>query len=194
MRSALSTKHLNCKAIFERNTTEIQKAKDYMTSHKPVRYTDSQLTEMTANCTRFTHDRAYMMNPLTEEERKYPLAYSILFYRDADQLERLLRAIYAPQNIYCIHVDAKTPQMTRQSVLSLARCFPNVFVSSRMYDVWWGHITLLHAELSCMRDLLQFDWLYMVNMAAQMFPLRTNHEIVKITKLLGGANDVQGLV
>jgi beta-1,3-galactosyl-O-glycosyl-glycoprotein beta-1,6-N-acetylglucosaminyltransferase len=63
-----------------------------------------------------------------------------------------------------------------------------------MYDAWWGHITLLHAELSCMRDLLQFDWLYMVNMAAQMFPLRTNHEIVKITKLLGGANDVQGLV
>ena len=33
--------------------------------------------------------------------------YSMLIFKSVGQVERLLRAIYRPQNIYCIHVDIK---------------------------------------------------------------------------------------
>ena len=49
----------------------------------------------------------YFTKPLTEEEAQFPIAYSILFYNDLQQTEKLLRAIYHPQNIYCVHLDKK---------------------------------------------------------------------------------------
>ncbi len=42
---------------------------------------------------------------MTLEERGFPLAFSVLLYEEAEQAERLLRAVYRPHNVYCIHVD-----------------------------------------------------------------------------------------
>ena len=61
---------------------------------------------LTKNCTDFKLRRGYVMETLSEESAAFPLAYSILFYKDLMQVERLLRAIYRPNNIYCLHMDA----------------------------------------------------------------------------------------
>ena len=55
--------------------------------------------------------------------------FSILFYKDLDQVVRLLRAIYRPQNYYCLHIDKKAPLELHDTVRSLARCFENVYES-----------------------------------------------------------------
>ena len=49
----------------------------------------------------------YIQKPLNSQEESFPIAYSILVYKDPEQVERLLHAIYRPQNHYCIHVDSK---------------------------------------------------------------------------------------
>ena len=54
--------------------------------------------------------------------------FSIIFYKDLDQVVRLLRAIYRPQNYYCLHLDKKAPAELHDTVRSLARCFENVYV------------------------------------------------------------------
>ena len=59
-------------------------------------------------------------------------------YRDMDQVERLLRAIYRPQNLYCLHVDVKTPAHQQAAIRGLAKCFPNVMMASKMNRVDWG--------------------------------------------------------
>jgi len=51
------------------------------------------------------------------------------------QVERLLRAIYMPQNFYCIHVDSKSPRHVHQAAAAIANCFDNVFIASRLESV-----------------------------------------------------------
>ena len=59
-------------------------------------------------CAYFKASRNFLPTSPTAPEDDYPLAYSIVVHRGAGQVERLLRAIYRPQNQYCIHVDAKS--------------------------------------------------------------------------------------
>ena len=118
-------------------------------------------------------------------------SYIILNWR---QVERLLRAIYRPQNVYCIHIDLHSPGGVHVGMLSLVRCFPNVFIASKLEYVVYGGFSRLQADINCMRDHVKKNdrWRYLINLAGEAFPLRTNAEIVKILKIYNGANDIEG--
>jgi len=77
---------------------------------------------------------------LSAEEAEFPLAFSIAMYRDVEQAERLLRAIYQPQNLYCIHVDLKSSLLIHRSMAAIARCFHNVWLATRLDAVKWGDV------------------------------------------------------
>ncbi|XP_014676194.1 PREDICTED: N-acetyllactosaminide beta-1,6-N-acetylglucosaminyl-transferase, isoform B-like isoform X3 [Priapulus caudatus] len=86
------------------------------------------------------------------------------------------------------------PLSDEENLFPLAfRCFDNVFVTAEQLDIIYGTITLVTAELNCMRDLLHFnkDWKYFINLASEEFPLKTNRELVKILKLYDGLNEIQ---
>ena len=70
----------------------------------------------------------------------------------------------------------------------------NVFVAKPPIDVTWGGISVVNAELLCMRELLDFSkhWRYFINLVGRDFPLRTNYELVKMLQAYNGANDVAG--
>ena len=131
----------------------------------------------------------------TDEERAFPLAFSLLTYENLEQTERLLRLVYRPHNVYCIHVDWKaTPEM-HHGIETVAACLPNVLVARPAINVIWGEITVVQAELMCMGSLLAYSsvqWKYFVNLVARDMPLRTNEEFVKILKAYNGANDIAG--
>ncbi|ELT88514.1 hypothetical protein CAPTEDRAFT_121732, partial [Capitella teleta] len=131
---------------------------------------------------------------VTQEEKDFPIAFSMLMYENVEQFERLLTAIYRPQNLYCIHVDAKSLRSTHNAVQAIASCFPNVFVAARLVDIHWGEFSLLDAELSCVRDLFDhgMTWKYYINLTGREFPLKTNRELVEILKSYQGGNDVDG--
>ena len=44
---------------------------------------------------------------VSQEERDFPLAFTIQTYTDARNLELQLKTIFRPHNSYCIHVDLK---------------------------------------------------------------------------------------
>ena len=126
---------VNCPAMLNNDEDEIKKALEiFQTVHKMPIYEENYL-EWLENCEAFKKDRGYILVPLSVEEQNYPLAFSIAMYRDFEQTERLLRAIYQPQNIYCIHVDTKSPLLLHRTVRKLASCFPNVFVPSHLDKV-----------------------------------------------------------
>ena len=184
----------NCSAMFAGNKTEMQRAQTFSRDVKRISISDVDYNLLTSNCEHFRRQRGYIMHPLTLEEATYPIAYSILMYKDVEQVERLLRAIYMPQNIYCIHVDLKAANQVHIAMRSIVDCFPNVFISSRLENVQWGHISLVYAEMNCMRDLLRYKWNYLINLTGQMFPLQTNLQLVQILKLLNGSNDIEGTI
>ena len=70
------------------------------------------------------------------------------------QTERLLRLIYRPHNAYCLHIDASSPTELNRALTAIADCLDNVFVARPAIDVAWGSLSIVHAELLCMKLLL----------------------------------------
>ncbi|ELU13269.1 hypothetical protein CAPTEDRAFT_43794, partial [Capitella teleta] len=144
-------------------------------------------------CPNFRQSRGYHDHVVTEDERDFPLAFNIITYENAKQTEHLLRAIWRPQNYYCIHVDAKSPGL-HESLSNMASCFDNVALATVSHAVTWGHVSVMDAEIACMRDLLKHKkWKYFLNLTGRDFPIRTNYELVQIFKAYQGANDIEGI-
>ena len=182
---------IDCQSIFDGNEKVINSARQYYRLNPYPRLIESDYIKMTSNCSRFIESRGYITHS-SDLENLFPIGFSILMYTDVDQAERLLRAIYRPQNVYCLHVDAKSTEETFSAVAAIASCFSNVFLSSKRFDVKWGTITVLEPELVCMQDLMASNvtWKYFINLTGQDLPLRTNLELVKILKSYNGANDI----
>jgi len=156
----------------------------------------SEYAQRTDNCDCFWSSLGYFVSPddVTDDERQFPIAFSLLTYENLEQTERLLRLIYRPHNVYCIHVDASSPAELHEGLEAIASCFDNVFVANPPIDIEWGRISVVRAELLCMQQLLDVHkrWKYFINLVARDFPLRTNDELVKILQAYDGANDVDG--
>ncbi|XP_075069159.1 N-acetyllactosaminide beta-1,6-N-acetylglucosaminyl-transferase-like [Mixophyes fleayi] len=149
-----------------------------------------------ADCQEYLKQNHYITAPLSEEEADFPLAYMMAIHKEFDTFERLFRAIYMPQNIYCIHVDEKASGSFLQAVADLVDCFPNAFLASKMEPVVYAGISRLQADLHCMRDLLESEvqWKYVINMCGQDFPLKTNKEIIQHLKSFKGKNITPGVL
>lgn len=182
---------VDCQSLFRGNMRSINRLKMYQ-SH--VNMTESQLTDMTKNCTRFIAGRSYLTKPQDSVEQQFPLAFSIIMYNQVTMVERMLRAIYRPQNYYCIHVDHKAEHEIYDTMISIAKCFSNVVLSSRRVAVKWGSFSLLDANLACMEELLKYpDWKYFINLTGHEYPLRTNYELVRILQALNGSNSIEAV-
>jgi len=185
---------INCAALFNGNIAEIAEAHVHQVKWPKRAISDDIYANAAADCELYVIQRRYIMLPLSSEEADFPIAFSIVMFRDVELFERLLRAIYRPQNVYCVHVDKKSASTVHRAVAAIASCFGNVFIAPRVVSVHWGTYTVLEAELICMEALLSYSskWRYFINLTGQEFPLKTNWDIVKILKVLRGANNVEG--
>ncbi|XP_034027142.1 beta-1,3-galactosyl-O-glycosyl-glycoprotein beta-1,6-N-acetylglucosaminyltransferase 4-like [Thalassophryne amazonica] len=180
---------VSCTAIYDLDPVEIGKALEI--KRKVIIDADDDSTvSLTSNCQAFIQSRGYKEFSVSEKERSFPLAYSLVVHKNAPMVERILHATYAPQNIYCIHYDQKSSPTFLKAMKNLARCIPNVFIASKLESVEYAHITRLKADLNCMADLLksQVKWKYIINLCGQDFPLKSNYELVTELKQLNGSN------
>ena len=137
----------------------------------------------------------YNSYPVTDDEKNFSIAFTFILHKDIEHFEKILHTIYRPQNIYCLHVDQKSPKDYKKAVQGIADCFPNVFVASKLEAVFYATYSRLQADLNCMKDLLQknIQWRYLINIAGQSFPLKTNLELVKILLIYNGSSDIEGI-
>ncbi|NXD18437.1 GCNT2 transferase, partial [Nothocercus nigrocapillus] len=148
------------------------------------------------NCTEYIVQNHYITRALSAEEAAFPLAYIMTLHKEFETFERLFRAVYMPQNVYCVHVDQKAPAAFQRAVRRLLGCFPNAFLASRAERVVYGGISRLRADLHCVRDLLAsaVPWKYLLNTCGQDFPLKTNREIIQRLKAFRGKNVTPGVL
>ncbi|XP_023137330.2 beta-1,3-galactosyl-O-glycosyl-glycoprotein beta-1,6-N-acetylglucosaminyltransferase 7 [Amphiprion ocellaris] len=132
-------------------------------------------------CSILTRDLHFITRPLSREEEDYPLAFIVTVHKELELFVRLLRAIYMPQNVYCVHVDAKAPREYQAAVRKLVSCFQNIFLSSRSETVTYAGFSRLQADLNCMEDLAKskIGWRKVVNLCGQDFPVKSNLELVQ---------------
>lgn len=181
--------NIDCLAIYEMDPMEVGKTLIIRKKHL-LRDSDESLIKLTSDCPSFTKFRGYNDVCVLEEERDFPLAYSLVVHKSAWMVERLLRAVYSPSNIYCIHYDQKSSAQFISAMEGLARCLPNVFIASKRESVIYASINRLKADLNCLSDLLRSEvkWKYVINLCGQDFPLRSNIELVSELKQLNGTN------
>uniref|UniRef100_A0AAQ4QVF3 Beta-1,3-galactosyl-O-glycosyl-glycoprotein beta-1,6-N-acetylglucosaminyltransferase 3 n=1 Tax=Gasterosteus aculeatus aculeatus TaxID=481459 RepID=A0AAQ4QVF3_GASAC len=83
---------------------------------------------VTKDCPSYIEKRGFITAPLSEEEDNFTIAYSMVIHEKIVMFERLLRAVYTPQNIYCVHVDQKSSKGFQKAVEAIISCFPNKYL------------------------------------------------------------------
>ncbi|XP_031228757.1 beta-1,3-galactosyl-O-glycosyl-glycoprotein beta-1,6-N-acetylglucosaminyltransferase 7 [Mastomys coucha] len=149
------------------------------------------------NCSRMAQGLHFITRPLSAEEGNFSLAYVIHAPKELAMFVRLLRAIYAPQNVYCVHIDEKAPKKFKSAMQTFVDCFGNVFLLSKTQKVAHDNLRRLQAEIDCMRDLVHspFQWHYVMNLCGQEFPIKTNQEIIRyIRTRWKGKNITPGVI
>ena len=136
---------MDCSLIFAGDDEEIKKAQNVTTVRT---IPDRDFLRLTRNCTSYRR-RGYMTKPVSDEGERYPIAYVIQIYKDVVQIERLLMAIYRPQNWYCINVDLSMGENVHLGMIAIASCFDNIVINN--VDVVWGRISLVEADLVSIR-------------------------------------------
>ncbi|XP_050392978.1 beta-1,3-galactosyl-O-glycosyl-glycoprotein beta-1,6-N-acetylglucosaminyltransferase [Patella vulgata] len=188
---SFTLQNINCKRILEGDENEMLQAKSMVPKSFPD---DETVLRHTTNCVQFRTLYGYDTIPNTEEEQQFPIAFNILLYKDLAQVEILLRAIYRPQNYYCLHVDGFSPDHVHKAAKALADCFDNVFIVSKTENIVYESFQRLQADINCMADhLVKPDWKYLINLPGQELPLKTNLQIVNILKALNNNNSIECL-
>lgn len=186
---------INCSGIIRGDRTALGEAllDKLDTKKKREPFTDTDYLNMTRDCEHFKAERKFIQFPLSKEELDFPIAYSMVVHEKIENFERLLRAVYAPQNIYCIHVDEKSPETFKEAVKAIISCFPNVFLASKLVRVVYASWSRVQADLNCMEDLLRSSvpWKYFLNTCGTDFPIKTNAEMVLALKMLNGKNSME---
>lgn len=188
---------IDCNVFFKQSvhrSTSLQRMKDYKWCYRSNAIQDSDYIELTSKCKEYKEKRGFERFKPSKKEKDFPIAFSLIVYKSAEQTERLLRAIYRPHNVYCIHVDAKASKSVHDAVKAIGKCFKNVLLIDQPTAVRWAEITVVDAEMKCLKALNNSTvrWKYLINLTGQDFPLKTNRELVKILAAFKGANDVDG--
>ncbi|KAM4698706.1 beta-1,3-galactosyl-O-glycosyl-glycoprotein beta-1,6-N-acetylglucosaminyltransferase 7-like [Rhinophrynus dorsalis] len=186
-----------CGALFEGKAAALGIGNICQVALPPSRDLGPPCLQSPTNCSKIIQELHFITKPLSREEASFPLAYILTIHKKLDMFVKLLRAIYVPQNIYCIHIDRKSPKAYSQAVQKLAGCFQNIIISSKQESVVYAGFSRLQADINCMEDLIHSDikWNYVINLCGQDFPIKTNREIVQYLKSKwSGRNLTPGVV
>ena len=130
--------HFNCEQLFKGDKDVIEAATNtakYLNQSGTSGLTEDFYLSQTKNCPKFLQSRGYFTQSLSEEERNFPIAFSILAFKDIEMFEVLLRAMYRPEHTFCVHIDLKSPAKYYRAVEAIVRCFPNVFLTVKRVGV-----------------------------------------------------------
>ena len=135
---------------------------------------------------------------MSDAERKFPLGFVITMHTAPQQVVRLLRVVYRPHNVYCIHPDAKASKMLADGMRQLAACLPNLVVPDHPLSVTYKHSSTLEAQLLCINEIRTHfpdsKWRYMLILCGRELPFSSNQEIVNVLKNRNGVSLVDSAV
>ena len=188
-----------CEKIAGNDKKEIYRVKSFLKNWKNEE-SDVQFVQKMSSCVNVIEEFSNNFY-VSSEEKDFPLAFIFVVYTNVRQVVRLLKAIYRPHNVYCIHPDARQGEGFARVFRQISKCLDNVFVASKLERVYYGHHSIMDAQLNCMNDLLvrysATQWKYAINICGREVPIKTNREIVNSLKKLNGYSalgDTKGIL
>ena len=185
-----------CLLLFGHNETEAERIKIANLNSKALVYESTNTYEIDAqDCSVWREEFNDKLFYTSEEEKAFPLAFSFVVNRNPQQFIRLIKSIYRPHNIHCIHVDKKSSSFTKNIVNNLTNCIPNIIVPQQSVSVYRGHISIVTAQMRCIKQLYsmrsKYPWKYVITLCGMELPLRTNKEMVRMLQLLNGTSAIR---
>ena len=180
----------SCERLFKGDKQERQHIRNVSKFWKPPN--DTETIELIKDCQYIRLE--FIENfYISETERNFPLAFEMpIYYQQNFLLQhiRLLKYLYRPHNIYCIHIDKKSPKWWTDGLRQFTKCFNNIFISTKQVRVVYGSVSILDAHLSCLKDLVNVaaDWRYVITLNSPEIPLVTNKEVVDTLIKMNGTN------
>ncbi len=107
------------------------------------------------------------------------LAFSVTFHRDLGTVETFLRMTFRPGHAFCLYVDSKASPAVHRVASEITECYKKHFgATSTIFkvdspaEIYWGHISMVEADLHCLQELLyrDFEWKYFLNLPGSMLP------------------------
>jgi len=126
-----SCRKITCDKLFAGDHAAIEAAQNVQRKS----LSDDEVHKLASDCNRLRHLGEYQMTPVRAADEELPIAFTILVHLNAEQFERLLRVIYRPQNVYCVHVDTKSSKSFQSAVKAVVYCFHNVYIATRLHHV-----------------------------------------------------------
>ena len=182
----------NCDRLRRDDRAEIKRVKKEISSWQSSE-SEEEWVEGLSDCEQVVNDFSnnFYNSP---EELEFPIAYILVIYTNPQQMVRLIKALWRPQNLFCIHPDAKQSEEFIGIFRQLSKCLDNVFLPTKLEKVYYQHHTIMDSQLNCYGDLLTFPpdrWKYVINLCGRELPLKTNREIVKSLKTLKGGSAIE---
>ena len=173
----------NCSKLLAGDKEESEKVK-LATKGWKSRVSYNQLLKLSRNCSRLAEsltDNVY----ISKVEVSFPIAFSFVVYDSPEQFLRLLKVLYRPGNVYCIHPDKKSAY--HKFFTNIAKCLHNVITARKRVYVSWGATSLLRAQMHCLSDLDRYRknqleeerWQYVINLCGKEVPLLSVKEMVE---------------
>ena len=182
----------NCSKLLQGDTAEVRHVSDVLKSWR-INTTLVQLLRDKKNCARMRRDFSGTFY-VSSEEQSFPIAYILIVYTNPLQIVRFLKTIYRPHNLYCIHPDPSSGGHFADIFHSISKCLDNVFVASHLAEVYYGHRSILEAQINCYKHLLRYPeqrWHYTINLCGRELPLKTNRDIVNILQRANGSSIIR---
>ena len=182
----------NCDLLRHNDRPEIERVKREIKTWQNSE-TEEEWIERLSDCEKVVSDFSnnFYNSP---EEVDFPLAYILIVYTNPRQMVRLIKTLWKPQNVFCIHPDAKQSEEFIGVFRQLSKCLDNVFLPTKLEKVFYQHHTIMDSQLNCYKDLLNYQtwrWKYVINLCGRELPLKTNREIVRSLKTLKGGSAIE---
>lgn len=100
------------------------------------------------------------------------IAYFLLVHQYPHLFKRMFRAIYVPENVYLVHIDKKSDASLHQEIRSFLSSYRNVRMMQPRDCIYCGY-SMVDIELKAMKELLNEDWDFFMNLSGQDFPLKS---------------------
>lgn len=104
-------------------------------------------------------------------------AYLILAHKNVRQLVRLIELLDDPRNDIFLHIDAKNKSINKEELLNAA-AFSKVAIVEPGYEVNWGGVSIMRAELALLEKATQsgeYDYYHLLS--GMDLPIKTQDEI-----------------
>ena len=182
----------DCDLLRQDNRAEIEQVKRKLHSWQNSE-SEEEWRESLSDCAKVVEDfSSNFYNSPTEVN--FPLAYILVVYTNPRQMVRLIKTLWRPQNLFCIHPDAKQSEEFINVFRQLAKCLDNVFLPKKLEKVYYQHHSIMDSQMNCYEELVRYPamrWKYVINLCGRELPLKTNREIVESLRKLKGHSVIE---